>query len=517
MWYEVKKLAKRGLNKSQISRETNLDRATVRKYLLMSEAEFHQSISNPRNIPLKLSSYMKFVKEELTKAPYLSAAQIEDRLKEHFTNLPSFHSKTVYNFVQTVRREYDIPKPKKEDLRYFEHLPETAYGEQSQVDFGEAWMQNKKGKREKVYFFAIVLSRSRYKFVYFENKPFTSSSAVYAHKLAFKYFKGITKEIIYDQDNVFIHDENLGDYLLTEEFSQFSKFQGFVPNFCRKADPQSKGKVESIVKYVKQNFLRGRKYIDIKNLNKEAKEWLNRTANAKQHGTTKKIPFEQWKEEKKYLLPVKSKQVSKEDELCSYNVRKDNTISYKGNFYSLPLDTYKNAKSSVLLKEKENKLIIYTMEKKLLTTHSISLEKGKYIRNTDHSRKKSKTIKAYYKKALETLGNTEQAKEFLNLLKKDKPRYIRDNLEVIISKTREYPKSIIQESLLLCIDNKLLNANTFTQIVRNKFLEQQKIKQASQFNIKKIEYPKNKDIETEEEIETSNINTYEKILNSCKN
>ena len=33
MWYEVHNLNNDGLNKSQISRQTDLDRATVRKYL----------------------------------------------------------------------------------------------------------------------------------------------------------------------------------------------------------------------------------------------------------------------------------------------------------------------------------------------------------------------------------------------------------------------------------------------------------------------------------------------------
>ena len=108
MWYQVHTLSLQGLNKSQIKIETSLDRATIRKYLSMSEDEFHNWISNPRKLPRELSEYVEFVKHELENYPDLSAAQTEDRLKEIHTNLPSFQSKTVYNLVQMVRELYSI-------------------------------------------------------------------------------------------------------------------------------------------------------------------------------------------------------------------------------------------------------------------------------------------------------------------------------------------------------------------------------------------------------------------------
>ena len=38
MGYKVKELSESGLNKSQIHRETGLDRGTIRRYLSMSES-----------------------------------------------------------------------------------------------------------------------------------------------------------------------------------------------------------------------------------------------------------------------------------------------------------------------------------------------------------------------------------------------------------------------------------------------------------------------------------------------
>ena len=59
---------------------------------------------------------------------------------------------------------------------------------------------------------------------------------------------------------------------------------------CRGADPESKGKIENTVKYIKGNFLSNRLYVDDGILNGSCLEWLSRTANAKVHGTTKRIP-----------------------------------------------------------------------------------------------------------------------------------------------------------------------------------------------------------------------------------
>jgi transposase len=62
------------------------------------------------------------------------------------------------------------------------------------IDFGEYNMRDGQGKRIKVYFFTMVLSRSRCKFVYFSLAPFTSSLTVYAHLKGFGYFGGVPRE-----------------------------------------------------------------------------------------------------------------------------------------------------------------------------------------------------------------------------------------------------------------------------------------------------------------------------------
>ncbi len=104
-------------------------------------------------------------------------------------------------------------------------------------------------------FFALVLSRSRYKYVFFQTTPFTGKTAVQAHEQAFRYIEGIPGKLLYDQDSVFLKSENLGDYLLADDFRRYRDERGISVEFCRKADPpQSKGRVENVVGYVKTTF-----------------------------------------------------------------------------------------------------------------------------------------------------------------------------------------------------------------------------------------------------------------------
>lgn len=516
MWYKVQELHQKQYSKSQISRQTGLDRTTVRRYLQMTENEFHDWISNPRKMPLKLSVYTDFVRKKLEACAELSASQIEDHLKEHYDDFPEIHSKTIFNFVQTIRKQYNIPKPKVSEQRIFEKIPETPYGQQAQVDFGETWMQTKDDTRKKVYFFAIVLSRSRYKYLFFSDKPFTSNKAVQAHNQSFEYFDGIPKEILYDQDSVFIHNENLGDYLLTKEFGAYCKTQNFRQIFCRKADPQTKGKVENVVKYVKQNFLRGRKFINIQILQEQALEWLERTANKKVHASTQKVPKDCWIEEKKYLLPVKNR-ITLKTQLKGYNVRKDNTIVYKSNYYSLPAGTYKKQGTQVFLEINinQNEIKIYTDEKELIAIHKISIGKGNYVRNTDHARDKSDTLQSMQTRALKLLGQTEIAMDYLEKLHRDKPRYYRDNLQEIIKQSDGFDQETINESIIICIENNQLNAFDLIEIMKTGQLEKQQLEKANSVlkNIGSEQAQNNKE-QIETQVSTSNINDYEKAFAS---
>jgi transposase len=410
----------------------------------------------------ELEPYEGFVKSRLSQYPETSAAQMHDWLKEHHPDFPEVNPKTVFNFVTWVRQKYHLVKV--ESGRDHEMVEETPYGRQAQADFGEYNLRNNQGQKVKVYFFALCLSRSRYKYVWFSASKFTSETAIEAHERAFGYFEGVPDTIVYDQDRVFLVNENRGDLILTEKFRAYCREVGFQLHFCRKADPQSKGKVENVVKYVKQNFLYNRPFQDIETLNEEALAWLGRTANEMPHGTTQKRPSAEWEVEKSYLKPYRAV-VPKAEERMAYSVRKDNSISFRGNFYSLPLGTYKCKGSKVELVVEEDSLLIYECNSDtLLCTHKKSHGKGQKIINNNHKREKALGIDALIQEVCSGLEHPDKGRSFLAAIRTDKPRYIRDQALLVKAVIANHSKEILTGALEYCCTHKLWSASDLKSI-----------------------------------------------------
>lgn len=467
VYYQIKSLLSDGLKIAQISRELKVSRKTIYFYISMNEQQFMDWNATANSKKLKLADYEFFVKRLLGKQGDYSAAQIHDRLLE-VNPMLGVTERTTFNFVKFIREKYNIPKPSG-DQRIYEDVEESAYGKQAQVDFGEYSMRDNEGKVRKVYFMGMVLSRSRFKHVYFQTFPFTAQTATIAHERAFAYIGGIAEQIVYDQDKVFLTDENKGDFLLTEVFQNYVRERKFLPDFLHKADPESKGKIESVVKYVKYNFLHGRAFINTDILNAQAIAWLERTANRKIHSTTKKSPAAELQIELPQLKTYYP--VSHVNNFKPYTLRKNNVVCYKGNFYTVPRGTYKGRGSKVLLSKQDNHLRIYLEEftggklkKILIAEHTISKEQGKTIRNTDHIRDKEKGITQMINQVIELFPDKQKAETFLKKIYADKPRYVRDQLQVINKVVNDTGINVTNQALEFCIENEIFSASDLRDI-----------------------------------------------------
>lgn len=462
MWYKVRELQSKGLNKTQTGKYLGVDRSTVRRYLQMSRDEFIGKHNSHRKYELKLGKYEEYVRGTLEEYPYISAARMHDWLRECYPDFPRVCDKTVFNFVERIRRKFKIGKRSEIRMRRdYEKLPDTPYGEYAQADFGEKWIPVKNGGSTKVYFFAIVLTRSRYKFVHFSHRPFDTDLAVYAHELAFEYFGGKPEKIIYDQDRVLIARENLGDLILTRKFQAFVKEQHFQPVFCHKADPESKGKVENVVKYVKENFLVARVFHDTSGLNEEVRLWLERTGNGKVHGTTHLIPCDEFAVEKEYLMTYYGEPRPPQEEMREYHVRKDNTVQYRGNYYSLPCGTYRSGETTVWLQEAEGCVELYSKDTgKLICRHVLCTRKGKTIYDEGHRKSRNTGAQKLTERILIYVSGNREVALWMDKLKKKKERYYKDNLKVILLILPRYDKDTLIEAVRICLDKGIYNGES---------------------------------------------------------
>ncbi len=460
MWYKVKELKSKGLNCVQVAHELGIHRQTVMKYDKMTLEEFQSSQSYEREFKYKLDIYEDEVKNELIRAPYLSSRQIHDHLREHHSDFPAVSEKTVFNLVMRVRDKYRIPKTYEETFRPLEKLQETAPGVSMQADFGEYWMHRDDTRRVKVYFFVAVMSYSRHKFVYFSKTPFTSDLAIYAHQLAFRFYGGKPREVIYDQDKVFIHSENYGDLVLTKAFQSFVSSEHFQCVFCRKSDPQSKGKVENVVKYVKYGFLRGREFTNIEMLNESVLRWLARTANGLPHSTTKRIPAEAFMEEQSCLAPYTGIPAHPQDGMQEYLLRKDNTINFHSHFYNVPTGTFNGDGTFVWVCVKDGHVEIYSNETgKMLVRHEMSQIPGRAILDETIQRPKLPSRKELENYILSYLDGNALVAMWLKNLYETKPRYYRANINHINAELESFLPEALIKSFEVCLDKGDYNAN----------------------------------------------------------
>ena len=102
-------------------------------------------------------------------------------------------------------------------------------------------------------------------------------------------------------------DERLKGGRLAEnpEFLCFANQWQFHARACRAYRAQTKGKVERPIRYVRENFLYGRVFLNDEDLNAQALQWLLRVANTRIHGTTGEKPAERFeREERNALTPL---------------------------------------------------------------------------------------------------------------------------------------------------------------------------------------------------------------------
>lgn len=508
MYGEIQQKKKEGFRKTQAARKLGINFRTVKKYWDMPPDEYALTLEDTRKRFKKGDIYEEELVSWLKDNPDMSSAQLYDWLKERHGDA-KLSDRTLRLYVAHLRLEYNIPK--RENFRQYEALEDPPMGYQAQVDMGQIWLKKADGKRTQVYCFAMVLSHSRYKFVYWTDRPFTTQMFMDAHNKAFAYFEGKPKEIVYDQDKVLAVSENSGDIIYTEGFQQYISIMKFKVYLCKGADPETKGRVEAVVKYAKYNFAKHRIFDNIDDFNQRCLAWLERTGNAKVHEITKKIPAEVFALEKQHLMPVPAYENISSSKILPYIVRKDNTVLYKSNRYRVPKGTYKPGLKVNLLIDNGSMVITDIETGEIYARHKISVEKGKLISLNHQERDLNNKQELLHQKAFKSLLYLDEARVLLDAIKKDKPRYFKDQLGVILRICEEIPDPyVIRQALHYCVEKKLWSAGDFRSSMEYFKELQQEPHKASPLVISKIP-PKYKG----KKPKVRDINEYKKAMKGC--
>ena len=341
---EIFRLKDNGYSLSAISRMTGIDRKTIRKYLE------HGKASKPamKTRPTKESKLKSFEKDILN---FLKYSDID------FPPCTAIYEKLVargytgsLSLLQKWMGQYKKKHLSKIVIRY-----ETPPGQQAQVDWGEIKMlDHRTGNSKKIYFFSMVLSWSRTRYVMFTPKA-DMYFFLFCHIQAFRYFGGVTREILYDQNRCVIIKPGFKDVVFNQKFLDFAHHYDFVPRVCKPYRAQTKGKVENNIKYVKRSFLSLQDTNDIHILNQRKKPWLEKV-NHKVHSTIQEIPYKRLPKEKLndiQLIPDYDLHYVE-----SRRVFNDSTFSFHSKRYSVPPE-YRGKTVTVKYKPSHDSIDVY--------------------------------------------------------------------------------------------------------------------------------------------------------------
>ena len=320
----IEDLKKQGLTVSAIASLTGFDRKTIRKYLAEpGRIPEYRARPKPQS---KLEPHKAYIAERL-QAGVWNAVVLMRELRER-----------GYSGGYTILKEHLRPMREASRtvaVRRFETPP----GKQAQVDWGHLGTLTVDGDERKLWGFTFTLGYSRAMMAEAATDQ-KLGTLLRKHEEAFRQLGGVPEEIQYDRmRTVWNGTDERGEFVWNPVFLDFARYWGFKPRLCRPYRAQTKGKVESGVKYVRRNFLcglQGREPATFDDLNAELRKWVCGVANQRIHGTTHEQVAARWTAERGVLGSTCGRPAYPyaDDELRK--VATDAYVAWDGSRYSVP-------------------------------------------------------------------------------------------------------------------------------------------------------------------------------------
>lgn len=364
-WALVWHLHRQGLSKKAIAKKVGIARNTVRRYLAAQTPTPPHYSARGGPHP-SLDPYMDYIRTRLTEFPELSAQRLFQEAKDR--GFPGSYP-VVQRFVRPLRK----PKELEAVYRF-----ETPPGLQAQVDWAKFGTLEVDGERKPLWAFIMTLGFSRAKYVEFTTDV-TTPTFIACHLRAFEYFGGRTQEILYDNTkNVVIDRATLtANSTFNQLFLSFVTYYGLVPRLARPFRPQTKGKVENSVKFVRSGYFVGRHFSSFSEVNRGVWEWCN-LVNQRVHGTTHVPPIDRLEEE--HLLSVTDQPPFPIIQEYPRQIQRDGMFHFLGNEYSVPWK-YSGRKAVLRLEGKSLTILVDGQE---TCTHELVPGTGHVIRIAGH-------------------------------------------------------------------------------------------------------------------------------------
>lgn len=361
---ELKKFKDSGtaVNLAEIERRTGISRALLRRWKENGYAFVSNSRRGRPAGSLKLHNYEEEI-NSLLKAGVANSSVILERIREH-----------GYDGGLTIVKEYIakhrdlVPAP-----RHVEQVRgnrgrryTTGPGDCYQMDWGFVKIMDLFGNEWRCACFAMVCHHCGFRYIeFFPNAKQENLFIGMTHAFS---VMGIPSRVLTDNmKSVVIRRDAIGNIIFNHDYDEFQHLLGFRTELCKVAHPFTKGAVERLVRYVKDNFIQARQFINVNELNRAAFFWcMKKNDNMlKEKGC---IPNEVHAEEKASLS-----QLADMDVLIPYlaplrTISFDGFVEYEGRRYGVPY-SYTAKKARVM--RSGNRLMVLTTEGTILQEYDV--------------------------------------------------------------------------------------------------------------------------------------------------
>ena len=414
--FEIHRLNNMGLKQRQIARELRAGRDTVKKYLEDPEKSFCSK--GPKGS--KLDPFKDYIAKCLDDDPQIKATVILQRLVQQ-----GFDGEITIlrNYLRKVRGKSKYREP----FIRFESKP----GEQMQIDWGHFGSLSYGEHKRKLYALAVIESYSRKLYVEFTHSQ--KQEALHQSLVnAFTYFGGSSEQVLVDNMVTAVIERGRSLVRFNEMFLDFLRPFRITPVACNVRAPHEKGKIESSIKYLRQNFWPLRSFTDIESVRIQVMEWLDTVANVRIHQTTGQRPDDRFRDVSLRPMP---ELLPDSRETSQVTVYKDFAVRFDCNTYTVP----PWAIGKKLTLKADNKTVTIYNKQKAIAKHHRSWEKRQRIELPAHREQVRKMKRRLWqdRQVAAFLSLGQDAQDYLNeLVKAGQP--IKKNVTKLLRLKDEY-------------------------------------------------------------------------------
>ena len=353
------------VNLAELQRLTGLSRKKLRNLKDNGFIVKPHGLTGRKKEDTVLSGFTGMIDALLMKG-VTNSSTIKDRLNEAgCTSSQTTIKKYISEHKDLVPAKRKIVTPQGNRGRRYTSEP----GESFQMDWGFVTVEQDSGVSYRAACFAMICHHCGERYVEFF--PNAKQENLFIGMIHAFQRMGVPEHVLTDNmKSVSAGRDSDGKPIWNKEYETFMTTIGFETKLCKPRHPFTKGAVERLVQFVKNNFKAGRTFGSITDLNYEAWRWCDRQNN-RYHDGVYCIPHE---EHQKNCLPAIS-ELTLSDPIRIYlwperRISFDGFVNYEGRRFGVP---YRYAGKTCRVSRQEFTLYIYTPDlKHKLVEHNVT-------------------------------------------------------------------------------------------------------------------------------------------------